>query len=110
MKRFLYTVFAALIVAATVGCASMSLDEQLATAELQVNGMVRSVAAARQDQTIPQADGLKFASYARQATDAIHAARDAERSGDLTTAQGKLAVVTSLLSKLSAYLVENNIK
>lgn len=101
---------------ALAGCASMgvvapqSLDESLASAEAQVSGLEQSAAQAVAAGTIKPADAKQVLTFGDQAVAAITAAKAAESTGDTTTAQGKLALATSLLAQLASYLTAHGVK
>lgn len=109
MKLFLI-----LLLALMAGCSSLappaSLDEGLAYAQSQVSGFEESAAAAVQTKQISVDVAKQVLAYGDQVTTAIIAARAAETAGDTTTAQGKLALATSLLNQLAAYLAANGVK
>ena len=90
--------------AATGTVAPQSLDEGLAYAESQVTALEQSAASAVAAGTLKPVDAAKGLAIADQAMAAITAAKAAEAAGDTTTAQGKLAVATSLLTQLAAAL------
>lgn len=110
------SLYAFTLAVALAGCASLgivspqSLDESLAVAEGQVSGLEQSAAQALAQGTIKPVDAQKVLSLGDQAVAAITAAKAAETAGDATTAQGKLALATSLLAKLSAYLTAHGVK
>lgn len=108
--------YALVLAVALTGCASLglvapqSLDESLATAQAQVSGLEQSAASALSSGTIKLADAQQVLSLGDQASAAIVAARSAETLGDTITAQGKLALATSLLAQLAAYLSAHGVK
>ncbi len=110
------SLYAFTLAIALAGCASLglvapqSLDESLATAQAQVSALELSAAQALNAGTIKTADAQTVLSLGDQATSAIAAAKIAESSGDTATAQGKLALATSLLAQLSAYLTAHGVK
>lgn len=109
MKK-LFAVVAALLIA---GCAAtsttppQSLDEGLAYAEGQVTAFELSAA---QSPQLKAGVLQQVLTIGDQATAAIKAARVSEGAGDLSTAQGKLAAATLLLSQLAALLQANGVK
>lgn len=112
MKSFLSFAVTALLVAcaATGTVAPQSLDEGLAYAESQVTALEQSAATAVSTGALKPADAAKILPIADQAVAAIKAAKVAEGSGDTSTAQGKLALATSLLSQLAAALAAAGVK
>lgn len=108
--------YAVAIALALAGCASMgvvapqSLDESLASAEAQISGLEQSAAQAVAAGTLKPIDAQKILSVGDQAVAAITAAKAAESVGDTATAQGKLALATSLLAQLAAYLQSHGVK
>ncbi len=111
--QFLY---AATLSLALTACASLglvtpqSLDESLAYAQGQVSALELSAAQAAPTGKLSATDLQNVLSFGDQATAAITAAHAAEAVGDTTTAQGKLALATSLLAQLSAYLTAHGVK
>ena len=103
MKLYAFT-----LAAAMAGCAAtvapQSLDEGLAYAESQVTGIEQSAATAVANGQLKPADAAKVLAGADQAMVAVKAAKAAESASDTATAQGKLAVATSLLAQLAAML------
>lgn len=105
-----------LVLALMAGCAAtgtvapQSLDEGLAYAESQVTAFEQSAATAVSSGALKPANAAKLLPIADQATAAIAAAKLAEGTGDLSTAQGKLALATSLLSQLAAALAAAGVK
>jgi len=101
---------------AIAGCTSLglvapqSIDQSLAYAQSQVSAAEQSAAQALAAGTIKAADAQAALSMGDQATAAIAAARAAESTGDTSTAQGKLALATSILTQLSAYLAAHGVK
>lgn len=93
--------------AATGTVAPQSLDEGLAYAESQVTALELSAAQAPQ---LKKAILVQVLTIGDQATAAITAAKAAEGTGDTSTAQGKLALATSLLLQLSQLLTANGVK
>lgn len=112
MKRFFLLAVMALLTAcaATGTVAPQSLDEGLAYATSQVTALEQSAATAVSSGTLKPADAAKILPIADQATGAIKAAKAAESAGDTSTAQGKLALATSLLSQLAAALAAAGVK
>jgi len=110
------SLYAFTLAIALAGCTSLglmapqSLDESLATAQAQVSALELSAAQALNAGTIKATDAQQVLSIGDQATSAIAAAKLAESAGDTTTAQGKLALATSLLAQLSAYLTAHGVK
>lgn len=109
MKKILST----LLLVGLCACAQLgnappqSLDEGLAYAEGQVTALELSAVQAPQlKKTVLQ----KVLAIGDQATASITAARAAEGSGDTSTAQGKLALATSLVAQLAALLAANGVK
>jgi hypothetical protein len=90
--------------------APQSLDEGLGYAEGQVSALEQSAAAAVQAGTLTPADAQTGLGYADQVVAAIQAARAAEAGGDTTTAAGKLALATSLLTQLATFLTAHGVK
>jgi uncharacterized protein HemY len=72
--------------------------------------MEDSATAALAAGTIKAVDAQNALSIGDQATAAITAAKAAETVGDTATAQGKLALATSLLAQLSTYLKAHGVK
>lgn len=109
MKKF----FSLIVALSLAGCAAtgtvapQSLDEGLAYAESQVTALELSAAQAPQLKAAVLQQVLVLGD---QATAAIKAARVSEGTGDLSTAQGKLAAATSLLMQLAALLQANGVK
>lgn len=108
--------YAFALAAVLAGCSSLgivapqSLDESLATAESQVSGLEKSAAQAVAAGTLKPADAQQMLTVGDQVIAAITAARAAESTGDTATAQGKLALATSLLSQLAIYLQSHGVK
>lgn len=93
------------------GCANrpQSVDESLGAAETQLAAAERSVAAGVNSGTLTMADKAQAQSFRDQARLIIKDARTAEATGDMSTAQGKLAALTTLLGQLSAYLAKHGV-
>ena len=109
MKKIL-SVCALALVTSLMGCAAtgtvapQSLDEGLAYAESQVTGLEQSMSTAVASGQLKPAAAASALTIADQITAAITAARASEATGDTSTAAGKLALATSLLSQLAAML------
>jgi hypothetical protein len=112
MKKLFFICVLALIAgcAATGTVAPQSLDEGLAYAESQVTGLEQSAAQAVAAGTLKPVDAKQVLAIADQATTLIAAAHAAESTGDTTTAQGKLALATSLVAQLAAMLAAHGVK
>lgn len=112
MKKFITI----LSLAVATGCAQMgvappqSLDEGLAYVESQVTALETSAAQAVTVGALKPAVASSILSIGDQATAAIKSAKAAESVGDTSTAQGKLALATSLLSQLTAALTAAGVK
>lgn len=105
-----------LAVLALAGCASLglvapqSLDESLAYAQSQVSALELSAAQAAPMGKLSAGDLQNVLNIGDQATAAIADARAAESAGDVSTAQGKLALANSILVQLSALLAAHGVK
>lgn len=106
MKKLFFVSVLALMAgcAATGTVAPQSLDEGLAYAESQVTGLEQSMTTAVAAGQLKPATAVSALTVADQITAAIAAARASEATGDTSTAAGKLALATSLLSQLAAML------
>jgi hypothetical protein len=112
----IHFLYAATLSLALTACASLglvapqSLDESLAYAQSQVSALELSAAQSAPTGKLSAADLQAVLSFGDQATAAITAAHAAESIGDTATAQSKLALATSLLAQLSAYLTAHGVK
>jgi hypothetical protein len=96
--------------AATGTVAPQSLDEGLGAVEAQVSGLEQSAAQAVTAGTFKKADAQQVLSIGDQVVTLITAARAAEKTGDTSTAQGKLALATTLVAQLATYLTAHGVK
>jgi hypothetical protein len=110
MKPLISLVLACALMGCATGTKIQSVDEGLGAAELQVAALGQSEASARKSGVLTQAQGTEALSLFDQATTALAAGRAAEKTGDMTTAQGKLTIAVSLLAQLSAYLTAHGVK
>lgn len=110
MKRFLVMVSLAALAACSSLVAPQSIDEGLAYAQGEVTALEQSALTALNAKAISPAVATQVLTYGDQVTAAISAAKVAEGAGDTATAQGKLALATSLLAQLVAYLQANGVK
>lgn len=112
MRKLLGT----LLLAFMVGCASLggtppqSVDETLGASQGQVDAVNNSAAQALMTGLITVADARVVLALTDQATAALDAARTAEGTGDLTTIQAKLSLVSSLLLQAAQYLQAKGVK
>jgi len=111
MRKFFAMMALAIIAAcAQVGVvAPQSLDEGLAYAQGQVSALEQSAAVAVSSGQLKPAVAQQALALGDQATAAISAARAAEAGGDTSTAQGKLAIATSILNQLAAMLAAQGV-
>lgn len=96
------------------GCAGLqtpqSLDESLGAAEAQLAGIEISAAQAVGTGMLSPKDAQELLTLGDQATAALKAARSAEGTGNLATAQQQLALASTLLAQLATYLQTHGVK
>lgn len=96
------------------GCASLGLapastfDQRLAYAVTQNAAVRQATANALDAGDIQLADAQSVLKLTDEARTLLDAARVAAGSGDISTAEGRLSLATTILVKLQAYLRERN--
>lgn len=112
MKNFLAVLALAVVAAcAQVGVAPpQSLDEGLAYASSQVAALEASAAQAVGAGSLKPAAAQQVLTLGDQANAAIASARASEKAGDVSSAQGKLALASSLLAQLASFLQSQGVK
>lgn len=99
-----------LVVAGLVACAQMGLapaktfDEKLAYAYGTHTAVLQAAASAVSNKELSSADGVQVLKLADESRTLLDAAKMASGLGDMSTANGKLLLATSILTQLQAYL------
>lgn len=105
-----------ILVLALAGCASIgvtpptSTDEKIAYAYGAVTAVRQSCTTALTTGVLPTSGAQQCLTITDGARTALDAATVAETGGDDTTALGKLALATSLLTQIQQYLIAQGIK
>jgi len=107
MLRNLNVLFVLLLIA---GCAELGLapadtfDKKLAYAYGVHTAVVKATTSALDAKTLKSTDAEQVASLSAQSRTLLDGALAASKTGDITTANGKLLLATNILEQLQAYL------
>lgn len=91
------------------GCQSLgmtapqSYDQRVAYARGQLTGFVNATAAAVENGQLPKEDGVRVLDLAKNARAVLEAGDAAQAAGDISTAEGRLALAIGILQQLQSF-------